>query len=59
MSTGYFLYVLEDRAFCFDENEILLVGGTWREENAFFAERLIVIDDVVVDTFLQDKGVVP
>lgn len=59
MSTGYFLDVLEDGAFCLDEDEIFLVGGAWREEDALLAKGLVVIDDIIVDTFFEDEGVVP
>jgi hypothetical protein len=59
MRTGYFFDVLEDGAFRLHEDEVLLVGGARREEDGFLPQRLVVLDDVVVDAFLQDEGVVP
>lgn len=59
MITGYFLYVLEDGAFSFDEDEIFFISGSRREQDALFAQSFVVIDDVVVDAFFQDEGVVP
>lgn len=58
-STGDFLDVFEDGGLGLDGEEVLLVGGAGREEDVLLPEEFVGGDDIVVDCFFQNEGVVP
>jgi hypothetical protein len=58
-STGDFLDIFEYGGLGLDCEEVLLVGGAGREEHIFLPEQFVSGDDIVVDCFFQNEGVVP